>query len=65
MYGRTTFNEVYNIYLAYHRTIHQLLLAMKREAIDDTARQESSFQDNTTFRVIGECIDPPAEPDVR
>ena len=65
MYGRATFNDVYNTYLTYHKEIHTILLKMKREEIDEIARKEALEQENTSLRVQGDLAAPSEEKDVR
>ena len=65
MYGRSTFNEVNNIYLTYHKKIHSLLLEMKRDEINEIARQEALDQENTALRVQGDMAAKAESRDVR
>ncbi|KAL8610251.1 hypothetical protein ACOMHN_038946 [Nucella lapillus] len=65
MYGRTSFNDVHNTYLTYHKKIHSLLLEMKREEINTIARQEALDQENTALRVQGNMAPPPDDRDIR
>nr|KAG5705591.1 hypothetical protein BaRGS_034789 [Batillaria attramentaria] len=65
LYGRAVFNEVNNTYLAYHKQIHDMLLAMKRDEIKMIARNEALDQENTALRVQGDLATPAEEPDLR
>ncbi|GFS22117.1 hypothetical protein ElyMa_001609300 [Elysia marginata] len=53
LYSKNTFSRVTNLYQAYHAVIHQELLAMIKEEIDEVAKQEATDQENTAFIVQG------------
>ena len=65
MYGRATFNDVNNTYLAYHKAVHALLLTMKRKEINEIARTEAMDQENTVMRAQGNMAARSQEKDVR
>ncbi|XP_070185271.1 uncharacterized protein [Littorina saxatilis] len=53
VYARMTFNGVYKKYLNYHRQIHEELLKMKRNEINEVAKQDEKDQRNMAFHVPG------------
>ncbi|XP_046568117.1 uncharacterized protein LOC124276529 [Haliotis rubra] len=50
-YAKTSLNEVYEKYLAYHKIIRGQLLTMKHDEMKTIGRYDPDVQESTTFRV--------------
>ncbi|XP_067684403.1 uncharacterized protein [Haliotis asinina] len=51
LYAKTSFSEVYEKYLSYHKVIRGQLLTMKHDEMKTVGRCEADVQENTAFRV--------------